>query len=158
MDRPTLRRMFLSAFKAEGLDYRDGGCQVVHPDLTWSVSLVLDGTGMKAPYRLVLGASVSQLGDLAPRNAEDCYLFWPVAYESSDAASPATLRMPDAAFPAWSGTEYERAVAIAQCVASVVAYARQVDSLEELRRRYSVGEYDGAFIIAPLRVLLEAPS
>ena len=66
--------------------------------------------------------------------------------------------MPDAVFPDWSGTEDERATAIAQCVASVVRYARQVDSLDELRARYSVGDYDGAFIIAPLRLLLEEAS
>ncbi len=158
VDRRTLRRMFLSAFESEGLDYVGGGCQVAHPDLTWSMSMVVDGIGTRAPYRLVLGASLPQLGDLSPRNAEDCYLFWPLDYESSDEARPGAPRMPDAVFPDWSGTEDDRATAIAQCVASVVRYARQVDSLDELRARYSVGDYDGAFIIAPLRQLLEEAS
>ena len=72
VDRRTLRRMSLLAFKSEGLDYTGGGCQVVHGDLTWSISVVPDGFGADAPYRLVIGASVPQLGSLAPRNAEDC--------------------------------------------------------------------------------------
>jgi hypothetical protein len=147
--------MFLSAFEAEGMDYVGGGCQVAHPDLTWSMSLVVDGTGTRAPYRLVLGASLPQLGDLAPHNAEDCYLFLPLDYESSEEARPGTPFMPDAVFPDWSGTQDDRARAVLQCVASVVRYARQVDSLDELRARYSDGDYDSAFIIAPLRKLLE---
>lgn len=150
--------MFLSAFESEGLEYVGGGCQVAHPGLTWSISLVVDGTGTRAPYRLVLGASLPQLGDLAPRNAEDCYLFLPLSYMRSDEASPGALRMPDAAFPNWSGTEDDRGRAIDQCVTSVVRYARQVDSLDGLRARYVVGDYDGAFIIAPLRQLLEDAS
>jgi hypothetical protein len=158
VDRRTLRRMFLSAFESESLDYAGGGCHVVHPELTWSMSLVVDGTGTRAPYRLVLGASLPQLGDRAPRNAEDCYLFWPLAYEGSDAASPGALRMPAAVFPDWPGTEDGRSTAIGQCVASAVRYARQVDSLDELRARYSVGEYDSAFIVTRLRLLLEDAS
>ena len=150
--------MFLSALESEGLNYAGGGCQVVHSDLTWSISLVVDGTGTRAPYRLVLGASFPQLGDLAPRKAEDCYLFWPLAHVDSDTAGPGAPRMPNAVFPDWSGAEDDRATAIAQCVASVVRYARQVDSLDELRARYFVGEYDGAFIIAPVRQLLEEAS
>lgn len=105
--------MFLSAFESEGLVYADGGCQIVHPDLTWSVSLVVDGTGTQAPYRLVLGASLLQLGDIAPRSAEDCHMFWVLAY-AGDAANPGPLRMPDAVFPEWSGAAEERATAIAQ--------------------------------------------
>ena len=63
-----------------------------------------------------------------------------------------------AVFPEWTGTEDDRVTAIAQCVSSVVRYVRQVDSMEELRARYSVGEYKGAFIIASLRLLLEEAS
>jgi hypothetical protein len=147
-----------SAFGSEGLDYSDGGCQVAHPGLTWSISLVVDGTGTRAPYRLVLGASLPQLGDLAPRHAEECYLVLPLDYDSSEGTGPDVPRMPDAVFPDWSGTEDDRATAIGQCVASVVRYARQVDSLDELRARYSVGDYDGAFMIAPLRSLLDETS
>lgn len=158
MDRRTVRRMFLSAFAFEGLDYVGGGCQVAHPALTWSISLVIDGSGERAPYRLVLGASLPQLGELAPRNAEDCHLFLPLGFEAGDEAGPGAPGMPDAAFPDWEGTEDDRATAIAQCVASVARYARQVVSLNELRARYSVGDYDGAFIIAPLRRLLEQAS
>jgi hypothetical protein len=153
--RRTLRRMFLSAFESEGLDYVGGGCQVAHADLTWSMSLVVDGTGTRAPYRLILGASLPKLGDLAPRNAEECYLFLPLNHESSDGPRPGVPRMPDAAFPDWAGTEDARARAIDECVASVVRYARQVDSVDGLRARYSAGDYGGAFIIAPLRKLLE---
>ena len=155
MDRPTLRRMFLSALESEGLDYVGGGCQVAHPGLTWSISLVVDGIGTRAPYRLVLGASLPQLGSLAPRNAEDCALFLPLSYGSGDEARPGAPRMPEAVFPDWPGTEEDRATAIGQCVASVASYTRQVDSVDELRARYSVGDYDGAFLIAPLRQLLE---
>jgi hypothetical protein len=150
--------MFLSAFESEGLDYVDGGCQVAHPGLTWSISLVVDGTGRRAPYRLVLGASLPQLGDLAPRNAEDCYLFLPLDYESGDESRPGAPRTPDAVFPDWSGTEDDQATAIGHYVASVVRYARHVDSLDELRARYSLGDYDGAFVVARLRQLLEEAS
>lgn len=82
----------------------------------------------------------------------------PLGYEGSDGPGPGAPRMPDAAFPDWSGTANDRATAIAQCVASVAQYVRQIDSLDELRARYSVGGYDGAFIIAPLRRLLEQAS
>lgn len=150
--------MFLSAFESEGLKYADGGCQVVHPDLTWSISLVVDGSGTRAPYRIVLGASLARLGDLAPRDAEDCYLVWPLAYEGGGTDDSGAPHMPDAAFPDWSGADQDRATAIAQCVASVVRYARQVDSLGGLRARYSAGEYEGALIIAPMRRLLDEAS
>jgi hypothetical protein len=156
--RRTLRRMFLSAFESERLDYAEGGCQIVHADLTWSLSLIVDGNGTSAPYRLVLGASLAQLGDLAPRKAEDCYLFWPLPFVRSDAVGPDAPRMPDAAFPDWSGSDHDRVTAIAQCVADVVRYARQVDSLDEMRARHSAGDYEGAFIIAPMRRLLEEVS
>lgn len=152
--------MFLSAFESEGLSYVDGGCQIVHRYLTWSISLVVDGTGTRAPYRLILGASLAQLGDLAPRNAEDCYLVWPLAYEGNDTDTidPGVPRMPDAVFPDWPGADEDRATAISQCVASVVRYARRVDSPAELRAHYSTGEYDGALIIAPMRGLLDEAS
>lgn len=88
IDRRNLRRMFLAAFEFEGLDYADGGCQIVHRDLTWSISLMVDGSGARAPYRLVLGASLSRLGGLAPRSAEDCYLSWPLPYEGSNTTRP----------------------------------------------------------------------
>ena len=149
VDRRTLRRMFLSAFKSEGLDYAGGGCQVVHPDLTWSLSLVVDGTGKHAPYRLVLGASVDAIGDDA--------LVWHLSYERSDTTDVATPAMPDAAFPEWSGPEDERVGEIARCVSHAVRYARQVDSLSTLQGRYEVGDYNGALITASMRSLLEAP-
>jgi hypothetical protein len=66
--------------------------------------------------------------------------------------------MPDAAFPDWGGTDDDRATAIGQCVAGAVHYVRQVDSLDELRARYSLGDFDGALIIAPLRQLLDEAS
>lgn len=157
VDRRSLRRMFLSAFESEGLDYAGGGCQVAHPGLTWSISLVIDGTGTRAPYRLVLGASLPQLGDVTPRNAEDCYLVLPIDYDTSEDRA-GVPRMPDAVFPEWSGTEDDQAAIIGRCVASVMHYARQVDSLDELRARYWAGDYDGAFMIAPLRHLLEEAS
>lgn len=155
VNRRTLRRMFLSALESEGLDYEGSGCRVAHADLTWSISLVVDGSGPRAPYRLVLGASLPQLGDLAPRNAEDCYLVLPLGYESGDGVRPGVPCMPDAVFPDWSGAEDDRARAIVQCVASAVRYAREVDSLDELRARHNVGDYDSAFIVAPMRQLLE---
>lgn len=158
MERPTLRRLFLAAFESEGLKYTGGGCQVVHSDLTWSISLMVDGTGTRAPYRLGLGVSLAQLGDLAPRNAEDCYLFLPLGYEGGDAIGSSVPRMPDAAFPAWGGTDDDRATAIGQCVGGAVRYVRQVDSLDELRARYALGDFDGALIIAPLRQLLDEAS
>ena len=140
IERPRLRRIFLSAFASEGLDYEDGGCQVVHPDLTWSLSLVVDGPGPQAPYRLVLGASLPQLSDEAPRTAEDCYLVWFLSFEGVDTAD-GVPRMPDAAFPEWSGTEDERAAAIATCVVTAVRYVQAVDSMDALRARYNVGDY-----------------
>ena len=66
--------------------------------------------------------------------------------------------MPDAVFPEWPGTEDDRAGAISRCVADVLRYARQVDSLAELRARYVSGEYDGALIHVKLRRLLEMAS
>ena len=158
MDRRTLRSVFLSAFNLEGLEYAGGGCQVIHPELTWTVSLVVDGSGKPAPYRVVLGVSLLQLGEPAPRDAEKCALFWPIPYGSADSGTASRLSMPDAAFPDWSGTQDDRASAIAQCVAEVVAYTRHVASLKDLRRRYASGDYDGAFIITPLRELLQARS
>lgn len=148
-DRRSLRRMFLSALKAEGLDYVGGGCQVAHPSLTWSISLVVDGAGSQARYRLVLGGSVPDLGSDAPRDAENCPLALPLAYESSSetTAGASPPRLPDAVFPESSGTHDARASAIARCVADVVRYARQVNLLDELRTHYSTGEYQGAFII-----------
>jgi hypothetical protein len=147
--------MFLSAFESEGLEYIHGGAQVAHPELTWSLSLIVDGRGSQAPFRLVLGASLAQLGDLAPGQAEDCYLFLPLGYGDGAEPGAGAPRMPDAAFPDWPGSQAERAAAIGACVAGVVRYARQVDSVRELHARYAAGDYHGAFIIAPLRSLLE---
>jgi hypothetical protein len=150
--------MFLSAFQSEGLNYAGGGCQVAHEDVTWSISLIVDGTGTQAPYRLMLGASLARLENGAPRNAEECGMFLPLAYEGSAPAGSAGLHMPDAVFPDWSGSDDDRARAVAECVTSVSRYARQVDSLHELRVRHTAGDYAGAFIIAPLRRLLEDAS
>jgi hypothetical protein len=155
IERRRLRRIFLSAFVSEGLVYEGDGCQVVHADLTWSVSLVVDGTGTHAPYRLVLGASLPQLGDETPRKAEDCYLVWPLSYDST-CTTDGVPRMPDAASPDWPGTEDARAVAIAECVAAAGRYVREVDSMEALRARYARGHYEDALIIAPMRRVLEA--
>ncbi|MFC7500772.1 hypothetical protein [Nocardioides sp. GCM10030258] len=145
--------MFLSSFRSIDLAYVGDGCQVAHPTLTWSISLVVDGSGASAPYRLVLGASLLQLGVLAPRNAEDCYMFLPLGYERSQ-VNPDLPYMPDPAFPEWPGTDEERAGAIARCVAGTVRYAREVDSVDALRTRYSGGDYDSAFIMPPMRELL----
>ncbi|WP_182377583.1 hypothetical protein [Nocardioides sp. WS12] len=159
IDRRTLRRMFLSAFDAEGLKYANGGCQLVHKDLKWSISIVVDGSGKRAPYRLILGASLPQLGDLAPRNAEDCYLFLPLPYgDGEDETEGAIPFIPDAAFPDWAGENEVRAAAIARCVAQVIRYAQGVDSSDALRARYVAGDYNGAFIIAPMRSLLDVGS
>ena len=155
IERRRLRRIFLSAFESEGLDYKGDGCQVVHADLTWSLSLVVDGSGPQAPYRLALGASLPQLGDEAPAKAEDCYLVWFLSYEGVDTAD-GVPRMPDAAFPEWSGPEDARAVAIAGCVAAAVRYVQAVDSMDALRARYDLGDYEHALIVAPMRRLLQA--
>ena len=155
IERPRLRRILLSAFASEGLDYEGDGCQVVHADLTWSLSLVVDGTGPQAPYRLVLGASLTQLSDEAPRKAENCYLVWFVSYEGVDSAVGVPW-MPDAAFPEWSGTEDARAAAIARCVVAAVRYVRAVDSMDALRSCYGLGHYEHALIVAPMRRLLQA--
>lgn len=82
-------------------------------------------------------------------------MYLPVAYEGANGGTH-SLSMPDASFPEWVGTDEERAEAIARCVARAVDYARQVGSFEELRGRYAAGEYGGAFIIAPLRRMLES--
>lgn len=149
--------MFLAAFESGGVVYAGDGAQIVHPELTWSISLVADSTGPRAPYRLVLGASVAQLGTgPAPRAAEDCYLFLPLSYESGDEPQSRVPRMPAAAFPEWSGTESDRATAIDACVAGVASYARDVDCIDALRTRYAEGDYDNADIVLPLRALLEA--
>ena len=65
--------------------------------------------------------------------------------------------LPDAVFPEWSGTDDARASAIGRSVADV-RYARQANSLDELRAHDLLGEYDGAFIIAPLRQALDEAS
>ena len=153
IERGRLRRIFLSAFASEGLDYEGDGCQVVHADLTWSLSLVVDGPGPQAPYRLVLGASLTQLSDEAPRKAEDCYLVWFLCYGGVDSAVEIP-RMPDAAFPEWSGTEDARAAAIAGCVIAAVRYVRAVDSMEALRTCYALGHYEHALIVAVMRRFL----
>lgn len=155
IERRRLRRMFLKAFVSEGLVYEGDGCQVVHAGLTWTVSLVVDGIGTRAPYRLVLGASLPRLGDEAPRRAEDSYLVWPLSYESTR-TTDGVPRMPDAAFPEWPGTEDVRAIVITECVAAVVRYVRDVDSMEALRARYSRRHYEDALISAPMRRALEA--
>lgn len=157
MERRALRRLFVAAFKAHGLTYAEGGWQVAHDDVTWSVSLHADGSGASAPYRLVLGASVRELGALAPRDASDCYLYLPLYYETEGARSPA-LTMPDAVFPEWRGSDDERGEAIAACVDAVVAYIGSVDSVDRLRERYAAGDYDNAGIILPMRAFLERPA
>lgn len=149
--------MFLAAFESEGLVYTGEGAQIVHPELTWSISLVVNSTGPRASHRLVLGASLPQLGTgPAPRAAEDCYLFLPLSYEIGDEPQSRIPRMPAATFPEWSGTESDRAAAIEACVAGVASYARDVDCIDALRTRYAEGDYDDADIVLPLRVLLEA--
>lgn len=153
IERRRLRQMFLSAFESEDLDYAGGGCQVVHHDLTWSMTLVVDGAGKLAPYRLVLGCSLPQIVP-APRRAEDCQLVLPLPYEGSTTVG-SVPRMPDAVFPEWSGTDDLRATVIARSVVESVRYARQVTSLEQLRVRHVAGDYDGAFVAAPMRRILE---
>jgi hypothetical protein len=129
----------------------------VHPELTWTLSLVVDGSGTKAPYRLVLGASLAELGsEKAPRDAEDCYLVLPLRCGDSRSERADAPQMPDAAFPDWRGQDGERIAAIGTCVRSVVVYTRQIDSVGALRTRYAAGDFDGAVVIAPLRKLLEA--
>ena len=148
--------MFVSALESEGLDYADGGCQVAHADLTWSLSLVVDGAGALAPYRIVLGASSSQLGMEAPRNAEDCYLVLPLPYAGGNAVH-GVPRMVDAVFPEWPGTDAARAAAIAGVVGTAVRYVRQIDTLHELRGRHVLGHFDSALIVAPMhRLLIES--
>jgi len=155
MDRRAVRRVFVTAFRAHGIDYTDGGWQVSHPEMTWTVSLVIDGFGRHAPYRLVLGASVHELGPAVPTSAEDCYLSLPLYWSRGDARPPG-LVMPEAMFPDWRGTDDARREAINSCVNALVEYTGQVDSLEHLRKRYEAGDYyDGAFIILPMRALLE---
>jgi hypothetical protein len=153
IERTRLRRLFLSAFRSHDLDYVDGGAQIEHHELTWTCSLIVDGRGATAPYRLVIGASVAQLAPEAPRAAEDCYLFLPLAYERTriEGGPPS---MPDAAFPDWPGSDVDRADIIDALVGQVVTYAGQVDSLSGLRERYGYGDFAGAFIIAPMRSLL----
>lgn len=46
----------------------------------------------------------------------------------------------------------------ASALGGAVRYVRQVDSLDELRARYALGDFDGALIIAPLRQLLDEAS
>lgn len=158
MDRKRLRSIFLSAFKAEALEYVGGGAQIAHPELTWTLSLIVDGFGAQAPYRLVLGASLAELGNTAPRNAEDCYLFLPLGYGEVLSEGAGAPQMPDAAFPEWQGQDAQRIAEIGACVARAVKYAEQIRSVHELRTRYAAGDFNGAFIIAPLRKLLEAES
>lgn len=149
--------MFLDAFESNGMVYAGGGAQIVHPELTWSISLVADSTGPRPSYGLVLGASVAQLGTgSAPRDAEDCYLVLPLTYESGNEPQSRIPRLPAAAFPEWSGPGSDQAAAIDACVAGVASYARDVDCFEALRTRYAEGDYDDADIVLPLRVLLEA--
>lgn len=150
--------MFLSAFKSEGLDYVGGDAQIAHPGLTWTLSLIVDGFGAQAPYRLVLGASLAELGSTAPRNAKDCYLFLPLGYGDGTSEGAGAPLMPDAAFPEWQGQDAQRIAEIGACVAGAVKYAQQIDSVHALRARYAAGDFNGAFIIAPLRKLLEAES
>ena len=117
---------------------------------------MVDGSGARSLYRLVLGAPLAQLGDRPPpRNAEDCFLFLPLGYGSSDNSRPGAPAMADAVFPDWPGTDDDRATAIGQCVASVVRYAREVDSLAEVRGALLRWRLHEAFIIAPLRQLRE---
>lgn len=158
MERRALRRLFVKGFKAHGLHYAEGGWQVEHDDVTWSVSLHADGSGVAAPYRLVLGASVRELAPLAPRDAWDCYLFLPLYYSESEGTRSSALTMPDAAFPEWPGTDEERAEVIAGCVDGVMGYISSVDSVDRLRERYTAGDYDNAGIILPMRSLLERPA
>ncbi len=154
MDRRAVRRAFATAFRTHGIDHADGGWLVSHPELTWTVSLVVDGSGRNAPHRLVLGASLHELGREVPTSAENCYLSLPLYWSGGDVRPPGLVTS-EAMFPEWRGTDDERRQAVKSCVDALVEYTRQVSTLEHLRKRYEAGDYDGAFIILPMRALLE---
>jgi hypothetical protein len=61
------------------------------------------------------------------RRAEDCYLYLPFGF----------------------------ADAVNACVKHAVTYMNQVNSVAAFRARFAAGDFDGAFIIAPVRRLLE---
>ena len=124
--------------------------------MAWTLSLVVDGVGADVPYRLLLGASFNAFGGEhePPRRADDCYLFLPLGF--AETSPPGGLPvMPSASFPAWKGEEAVRADAINACVRQAVEYMSRVNSVAALRARWRTGEFDSAFVIAPVRQLLE---
>lgn len=131
MSDPVAHPSFVSAFRSHGVEYADEGWQVIHPELTWSVS-TFSAEEADGGTRTVLGCSLAELGTgPAPANAEDCYLVLPLDMTGEE---------------------------VGPFVQRLVAYVRSVDSLPKLRERYAAGDFDRADIVFPLVARLRTSS